>query len=578
MGKEMKDRLKEKMHFVKKVATTEEQKLKKEKEKTGKLKIYCKLRDRIFEKRMKGELDEEMLLLTASLLEKNPDIYTFWNIRRQVINLLSMKLSEESEEENTNRKDRIFRSELLLTEASLKANSKSYCAWFYRLWCFKQLSNPDIAEELAACEKFLKLDGRNFHCWDYRREIARFGSHSAEEELKFSDRLINANFSNYSSWHYRSSLLPSLFPDTEKQLIVDRQTLYNEYRKLENAFFTDPEDQNDIDSVHLLGLMFDFTPCKYNRIAVSYLSVTFDRAIKLTRISDFVVVKMKNGDQWTPFKNSEMVDNRTFRASNSYRFEIDDEIAECHLRPSLGEPYEIIDMEQGYVNFDQIYHIYHIKCKPVSEARRIIIEKLMDNCQELLNELKVEQKKEILKWPLLTYTFAILELEPIKMFSTILTNLEELATNVDPQRCEMYEEMVMNLRINEKLRQKIDNVQRIDILFRKVDGHFVGKMKLDNLGLKSIDHLKYLSSFITRLDLTGNKLTNLCIFEPFRRLTHLRLFNNPITSFKGISMLPQLDYLSVIEMAMNDLDIKDDFALKKIRMLEFEESGQSVKM
>ncbi|EJW82127.1 hypothetical protein WUBG_06962 [Wuchereria bancrofti] len=53
------------------------------------------------------------------------------------------------------------------------------------------------------------------------------------------------------------------------------------------------------------------------------------------------------------------------------------------------------------------------------------------------------------KWPLLTYTFAILELEPIKMFSTILTNLEELATNVDPQRCEMYEEMVMNLRINE---------------------------------------------------------------------------------------------------------------------------------
>ncbi|VDO25749.1 unnamed protein product [Brugia timori] len=324
--------------------------------------------------------------------------------------------------------------------------------------------------------------------------------------------------------------------------------------------------------------MFDFTPYKCSHTAVSYLSVTFDRAIKLTRISDFVVVKMKNGDQWTPFKNSEMVDNRTFRASNSYRFEIDDEIAECHLRPSLGEPYEIIDMESGYVNFDEIYHIYHIKCKPVNEARRIIIEKLMDNCQELLSELKVEQKQEILKWPLLTYTFAILELEPIKMFSTILTNLEELATNVDPQRCEMYEEMAMNLRINEKLRQKIDNVHRIDILFRQVDGHFVGKLKLDNLGLKSIDHLKYLSSFITHLDLTGNKFTNLCIFESFRRLTHLRLFNNPITSFKGISMLPQLDYLSVVEMAKNDLDVKDDFALKKIRMLEFEESEQSVKV
>lgn len=29
-----------------------------------------------------GELDEEMLELTATLLVKNPDAYTFWNIRR----------------------------------------------------------------------------------------------------------------------------------------------------------------------------------------------------------------------------------------------------------------------------------------------------------------------------------------------------------------------------------------------------------------------------------------------------------------------------------------------------------------
>lgn len=70
------------------------------------------------------------------------------------------------------------------------------------------------------------------------------------------------------------------------------------------------------------------------------------------------------------------------------------------------------------------------------------------------------------------------------MLSTILTNLEELATNVDPQRCEMYEEMALNLRINERLREKLSDVQRIDVLFRQVDGHFVGELKLDNLGLK----------------------------------------------------------------------------------------------
>lgn len=36
-----------------------------------------------------GEMDEEMLSLTAALLERNPDFYTFWNIRREVIGLLS---------------------------------------------------------------------------------------------------------------------------------------------------------------------------------------------------------------------------------------------------------------------------------------------------------------------------------------------------------------------------------------------------------------------------------------------------------------------------------------------------------
>lgn len=32
-----------------------------------------------------GELDEEMLKLTGQVLAENPDIYTFWNIRKETI-------------------------------------------------------------------------------------------------------------------------------------------------------------------------------------------------------------------------------------------------------------------------------------------------------------------------------------------------------------------------------------------------------------------------------------------------------------------------------------------------------------
>lgn len=92
-----------------------------------------------------------------------------------------------------------------------------------------------------------------------------------------------------------------------------------------------------------------------------------------------------------------MTIRRSYGAINSYRFKIDGEIAECKLRSSLDQPHEFIDMKQGYVNIDEIYHKYHIRRKPVSEARRHIIGKLIDNCQQLIKELKVEQKNEILK-------------------------------------------------------------------------------------------------------------------------------------------------------------------------------------
>ena len=55
--------------------------------------------------------------------------------------------------------------------------------------------------------RLLDQDERNFMGWAYRRFIIRLAGIAAEEEAKYAADLINNNFSNYSAWHARTTLL-----------------------------------------------------------------------------------------------------------------------------------------------------------------------------------------------------------------------------------------------------------------------------------------------------------------------------------------------------------------------------------
>ena len=195
-------------------------------------------------------------MMTAKLLLVNPDVYTLWNYRREILlrrkqNVLAHiercsssdtgDLMVESVEALQDDFDSIGLQELSLSEECLKRNPKSYSAWFQRVFILNNMFRPKLERELLLCNQALEKDDRNFHCWDHRRYVSRLLQISVENELSFTLDKINANFSNFSSWYQRSCLITDVVTNN---IIKIGDIWPTEYSMVENAIFTDPSDQS----------------------------------------------------------------------------------------------------------------------------------------------------------------------------------------------------------------------------------------------------------------------------------------------------------------------------------------------
>ena len=100
----------------------------------------------------------------------------------------------------------ILDEELRVVERGLKRNYKSYCAWYHHKWVIN-MGYSSLDHEFQLLDQFFKADSCNFHGWNYRRFVAKLKNSCDEDELKFTTKKINDNFSKYSSWHNRSALL-----------------------------------------------------------------------------------------------------------------------------------------------------------------------------------------------------------------------------------------------------------------------------------------------------------------------------------------------------------------------------------
>jgi geranylgeranyl transferase type-2 subunit alpha len=147
---------------------------------------------------------------------------------------------------------RRWRAELDLALAALKHHPKAYPAWQHRLWLLfcprlvarlsPRLWMDAVRTEFAMAEMLLAQDGRNFHGWAHRMRVRDMASgqqqvSSPHRELDFVTEKINTDFANYSAWHHRSTLLPTMHKSAD-------EFLAQELDLVRQAFYTEPDVQS----------------------------------------------------------------------------------------------------------------------------------------------------------------------------------------------------------------------------------------------------------------------------------------------------------------------------------------------
>ena len=196
-------------------------------------------RDKIF--------DQDAFTLTTKLLQINPEFYSLFAYRRDIM------IKAESTQED-------FEKELLFLQERLREFPKCYWIWSHRMWCLQRMT-ADWKSELQLVNLMLSYDERNcirpihtvflsmtnilVHGWHYRRYVVEnLESHPgglAPEEFEFTTEKIKRNFSNFSAWHNRTLLIPILI---RQHRFSSHDLLESELNLVHQAMYTDPDDQS----------------------------------------------------------------------------------------------------------------------------------------------------------------------------------------------------------------------------------------------------------------------------------------------------------------------------------------------
>ncbi|KAF9409582.1 hypothetical protein BGZ94_001905, partial [Podila epigama] len=545
--------------------------------------------------------DNEALKITTALLRKSPDYYTIWNVRRTI---LKEGFLDNADEETANT---IYTNELDFVQDNLRLNPKSYFMWNHRRWCLENMKKPRWDKELGMVGKFLALDARNFHGWDYRRYIIRqldlqAGQSKedilvrAQTEFDFTTTKISQNFSNYSAWHNRSTLLGKL---AEKMTEQEREaTVDNEFDLVKNAIYTDPEDQSawlynlwligrEQRNISILGAsVISFHPLE--------IVVAFDESVKLcnpftisTRLEHLAlpvagewratgsdsslgsvwIFQQAPGTEYGPTVEVLIFPNDVcaVRAGSALPAPV------CFELETINQDFNTISGRLGRLaigknlmydvtkrigqipdpdgNVDaQLSKEKHLVTSLTTSTRKedrvAVLEREISAVRELV-ELEPD-----CKWPIQILSTLLSELrktmsihsDNAKEIDDECIELQEKLISIDPLRQERYEDRRTQLVFDRETLPMIKDLKHLPGV-EFVDNH---PQDLD-LSMRGLTHIPISSYFIhlQTLNLDSNAITSTRFLRNLLCVRRLILSNNMIERLEGVQHAPSLEYLNL---------------------------------
>ncbi|KAF1950396.1 farnesyltransferas-like protein [Byssothecium circinans] len=134
----------------------------------------------------KNEFSERVLGLTEHIISMNPAHYTVWLYRAKTLSELKASLQDEI---------------AWLNPTALK-HLKNYQIWHHRQTIIDGIGSPKGEPEFIST--MLEQDSKNYHVWSYRQWLVkRFGLFDDEEELQWTEGMIDADVRNNSAWNHR---------------------------------------------------------------------------------------------------------------------------------------------------------------------------------------------------------------------------------------------------------------------------------------------------------------------------------------------------------------------------------------